>query len=178
MANIQRTVLSNNKVIGLESDITSNVNGEKSHAVSGRGVQGALARREFPQAFVARFHTKYQKAVGCWLWQASLYHNGYGQVCIGRNLDGTQHNAQAHRVAYVLAHGDIPAGKVVMHSCDTPACVNPAHLSLGTQRDNLRDAVTRGHVKTGLTVGSVRWRAEQLRLGLRPDGRKTRKKAA
>jgi len=139
-------------------------------------VQGALARREFPHAFVARFHTKYQKSNGCWLWQAALYKNGYGQVCIGRHRDGTQHNTQAHRIAYVLAHGDIPAGKVVMHSCDIKACVNPAHLSLGTQHENLRDAVTRGHIKTGFKVGSVRWRREQRRLGLIPDGRTIRYK--
>lgn len=178
MANTQRTELSKTQGIGLESVNRCYRNVREPHVGPGRGVQGALARREFSHAFVARFHTKYQTSPGCWLWQVSLYANGYGQVCVGRHRDGTQHNAYAHRVAYVLTHGDIPAGRVVMHSCDTPACVNPAHLQLGTQRDNLRDAVIRGHIKTGFTVGSVRWRREQRRLGLLPDGRYTRTRVA
>jgi len=68
-------------------------------------------------------------------------------VNLGRWADGRQHTEYAHRISYVLHHGDIPSGlprRVVMHACDNPACVNPAHLSLGTQQDNLRDAVAKG----------------------------------
>jgi hypothetical protein len=65
---------------------------------------------------------------------------------IGRHPDGRQINSYAHRVAYVLAHGDIPAGSAVMHSCDVRACVNPAHLRLGTQQDNIRDASAKGRL--------------------------------
>ena len=157
--------------IALESDNSDYGALCPTRGVDGRAINSAFTRRELTAAFIARFQTKFHIDRGCWLWHAALYKNGYGQVCIGRHRDGTQHNTQAHRVAYVLAHDDIPAGKVVMHSCDIKACVNPAHLSLGTQHENIRDAVTRGHIKTGLKVGSVRWRAEQLRLGLRPDGR-------
>jgi len=99
--------------------------------------------------FIARFHAKYQKSNGCWLWQAGKYRRGYGMVCVGRTVDGRQHNSYAHRVAYVLAHGDIPPGLVVMHSCDVRDCVNPAHLSLGTQGDNIRDGVSRGRYRVG-----------------------------
>ena len=122
-----------------ESYNTSNVNVRPAH-------QRGLSRREFSHAFVARFHTKYQKADGCWLWQAGKYPRGYGMVNVGRDRLGFQFTSYAHRVAYVLAHGDIPEGGVVMHSCDVPACVNPAHLKLGTQADNLRDASLKGRL--------------------------------
>ena len=103
-----------------------------------------LRRREVPRRFIARFHTKYQQTEGCWLWLAGKYPGGYGMVNLGRDARGRQHTEYAHRVAYVLTAGDIPAGAVVMHACDTPACVNPAHLSLGSQGDNNRDMARKG----------------------------------
>lgn len=68
-------------------------------------------------------------------------HNGYGRIkCNGRQLG-------AHRVAYVEFIGNIPAGMVVMHSCDNPGCINPNHMSLGTVRDNVRDCINKGRFK-------------------------------
>lgn len=110
-----------------------------------RRKNGSLSRRELPRTFIARFHTKYQTSDGCWLWQAGKYAKGYGMVAVGRDIDGKLHVEYAHRAAYVIFKGDIPEGLVVMHSCDTPACVNPEHLSLGTQGDNVRDAAQKGH---------------------------------
>lgn len=126
---------------------TWNVKVSDAHPSGGRGSKGSLQRREFSNAFIARFFTKYSQSSGCWLWQAGCTPRGYGMVNLGRLADGTQQTTYAHRVAYVLAHGDIPAGMVVMHSCDTPACVNPAHLSLGTQADNVSDGVRKGHYR-------------------------------
>lgn len=63
----------------------------------------------------------------CWIWAGSKGLNGYGLFQIGGR--GSPH-VGAHRFAYEMAHGPIPKGMVVMHSCDTPACVNPAHLSV------------------------------------------------
>jgi hypothetical protein len=71
---------------------------------------------------------------GCWVWIGRRDRHGYGLL---RALG----NRFAHRVAYVVAVGPIPAGLSVLHRCDNPPCVNPAHLWLGTQADNLRDMV-------------------------------------
>lgn len=146
MTNIKRTVLSETKEIGLESDNTSNVNVRESLGAARRNVNSALSRRELSNALIARFHEKYRVAHGCWLWTAGKYPRGYGMVNLGRFADGRQQTTYAHRVAYVLMHGNIPAGLVVMHTCDVPACVNPAHLRLGSQGDNIRDASSKGRL--------------------------------
>lgn len=123
--------------------------------VGGREKYGPLERREIPRAFVARFATKYIKSEpdACWLWQAGKYPRGYGMVNLGRYADRRQHTEYAHRVAYVIAKGNIPQGQVVRHSCDTPACVNPQHLILGTQADNVNDAAVQGHYNVAHTCG-------------------------
>lgn len=72
----------------------------------------------------------------CWIWTGSRTKDGYGRV-------GDHY---VHRLAYIEAHGEIPDGWVVMHSCDVPACVNPEHLIAGTQRDNIRDAHNKGRL--------------------------------
>lgn len=74
---------------------------------------------------------------GCWLWDSGVNTKGYGQFY------GNRENLLAHRVSYELHRGTIPAGLHVLHSCDTPSCVNPAHLKLGTNLDNIRDKVAK-----------------------------------
>lgn len=103
-----------------------------------------LRRRDLTAAIIARFHSKYQIVDGCWIWTAGSYPRGYGMVNLGRDIRGKQFTTYAHRVAYVLAHGPIEPGQVVMHACDVPACVNPAHLALGSQGDNIRDCFAKG----------------------------------
>jgi hypothetical protein len=122
-----------------ESENTCDVTVRPAHTV-------ALGRRDLTPAIIARFQAKFTTiptARGCWMWQAGTYHHGYGQFMLARTRTA-QRNTYAHRIAYVLAHGDIPEGAVVMHSCDVRGCVNPAHLSLGTQGDNVRDAAHKG----------------------------------
>jgi len=65
-------------------------------------------------------------------------HTGYGQI---------SHHQQyyfAHRLAWQLTHGPIPAGKFICHSCDVPSCVNPKHLFAGTHGDNMKDMIQKG----------------------------------
>lgn len=77
---------------------------------------------------------------GCWIWLGNLTKKGYGVMSFERG----KRRSHAHRVAYELYRGPIPDGLVVCHKCDAPSCVNPAHLFIGTQADNLRDMHTKG----------------------------------
>jgi len=74
----------------------------------------------------------------CWEWMAYKNPTGYGRVSKGGKIE------VAHRVAYELTYGAIPEGMVVMHRCDNPQCCNPGHLSLGTQKNNMWDCVSKG----------------------------------
>lgn len=74
---------------------------------------------------------------GCWVWTGKKL-NGYGSVQKG----GKQ--KYAHRVSYQLFHSKNPGKKFVCHKCDNPVCVNPDHLFLGTQKDNIRDMSNKG----------------------------------
>lgn len=76
---------------------------------------------------------------GCWLWSGPV--TQYGQINLVR--DGKVLWIQAHRAAYEVFIGPIPKGMVVRHRCDTPACINPKHLLVGTRRQNVADAVAR-----------------------------------
>jgi len=74
----------------------------------------------------------------CWEWQACLT-RGYGYFY----ADGT--NWRAHRYAWYITHGSIPNNVYVLHKCDNPQCVNPNHLFLGNQSDNMLDASNKRH---------------------------------
>lgn len=70
---------------------------------------------------------------GCWLWEGSEKGNGYGQIRV------VNKDISTHRLSYELTYGKIPKGMHVLHACDTPACINPLHLFLGTHQENMED---------------------------------------
>jgi len=78
----------------------------------------------------------------CWEWTGNKVH-GYGTFRFGVSVQ------KAHRVSWVIHNGEIPSGNhhgttCVLHTCDNPSCVNPKHLRLGTQQDNVNDMFARG----------------------------------
>lgn len=88
-------------------------------------------------------HTAPDPNCGCLLWTAQTFGIGYGRIKIlGRSY-------AAHRVTWELSHGPIPAGMLVCHRCDTPACVRPDHLFLGTAKDNTQDMLEKGRHQHG-----------------------------
>jgi len=77
----------------------------------------------------------------CWEWTRVRNQYGYGQLRIGGRM------VYAHRLAYELGVGPIPSGMHVLHQCDNPRCINPAHLSVGTQSQNMKECSQRGRAR-------------------------------
>lgn len=98
-----------------------------------------------------RFEDKFESITesGCWIWTAYSLPNGYGRFGLNGKTE------LAHRAAYMLYKGRIPEGMCVCHTCDTPACVNPDHLFLGTHVDNMQDCKSKGRLTKGDTKGEI-----------------------
>ncbi len=96
-----------------------------------------------------RFWPKVLIGDGCWEWAAGKYSDGYGQFG----------HERAHRVAYRLMVGPVPAGQCVMHRCDNRSCVRPGHLATGTLKDNYDDMVAKGR-RAQVPRGESHWGAK------------------
>lgn len=100
------------------------------------------------QRFYQRFHPEPNS--GCWLWSGTMTRaGGYGElVCRGKKH-------RAHVLSYKLHNGPVPTGLCVLHRCDVPRCVNPNHLFIGTNLDNVRDRDAKGRGVRKLTEEQV-----------------------
>jgi len=84
-----------------------------------------------------RFWNKVDKTDSCWLWTGAKSSSGYGHLNINKKT------IKAHRFSYEMHFGKFDLNKIILHSCDNPLCVNPAHLSLGTKKDNGADMASK-----------------------------------
>lgn len=125
-----------------------------------------------------RFFSKVRITPGCWLWQASGT-RGYGVFGIDAKT-----TRLAHRVSWEIHNGPVPDDLWVLHRCDTPACVNPDHLWLGTHEDNMQDMAAkrrgRGGHPSGLRAYHAKLGADEVReiRRLRDAGVRQREVAA
>ncbi len=92
---------------------------------------------------IERFESKFvpEPNSGCWLWvgaRSGGRHGGYGYMNVGGQM------LSAHRLSWNIHYGEVPDRLFVLHRCDTPSCVNPAHLFVGTHSENMSDMVKKG----------------------------------
>lgn len=127
----------------------------------------------------ARYWSYVDTTGSCWTWTGGKDKDGYGKFAITAppGERPKQRHVRAHRIGWEMAHcNTVPADRVVMHSCDNPACVNPAHLSIGTQADNRMDCGWKGrnprgtnHHSATIDDGDVRRIRELRDAGVRPS---------
>lgn len=109
-----------------------------------------MKKRKFIPLQADRFwsHVDRSDSSKCWEWIGSRTSAGYGRIFV------TPKSLYAHRISWELANGKIPAGLHVLHKCDNPPCVNPAHLFVGTAKDNAIDKSNKGRARNAMVRGT------------------------
>lgn len=98
-----------------------------------------LTKEQLSPAQIERFLSRIVRGDGCWIWTGRKDIYGYGVVDIGKRK-----SYRAHRIAWIIEHGSIPADVIVCHHCDNPGCSRPDHLFIGTPKANTLDRISKG----------------------------------
>lgn len=96
---------------------------------------------------ISRWHHGLLRTATCYIWTGAVGSDGYGRIAIKNRIDGSR-MVTPHQIAAVLRFGPIPVGATVLHDCDVRLCcrADPGHVRIGTQGENIRDAVRRGRI--------------------------------
>lgn len=129
------------------------VNGQPMRFVSGHHLR---KQKTLEDAFREKFTPGHPSE--CWEWHGQVANTGYGRVSYGKSR-----RMLAHRASYQIHRGSIPNGMVVCHKCDNPICVNPDHLFLGTQTDNMADKQQKGRQAKGEKSGPSKLTRSQVK---------------
>lgn len=103
-----------------------------------------------------RFWKKVRKTDGCWIWTGEIRHDGYGKFQINYGRYG------AHRVSWVIAGNVLSENLLILHSCHNPACVNPSHLKLGTNEENMKERNSLNRQARGEKMGNAKLTAKKV----------------
>lgn len=113
--------------------------------------------------------SRIEKTPSCWIWRGTHDKSGYGTF---HHQDKTY---KAHRVVYTLLVGEIPQGKLLLHSCDNPSCVNPQHLQPGSAQDNMEDMMKKGRHRSPQERRPIKKLSPEERRAILQDNHRSNK---